>query len=64
MTDKHWLDQPEPGARWLSRGELVFRIACAIVWVFSLIVIIGATQTARAATSADVEREIVGAFER
>lgn len=51
MTDKHW-------------GELALRIAGAIVWIFSVIVIIGATQTARAAASADVEREISGAFER
>lgn len=64
MTDKHWLYQPEPGARWLSRGELALRIAGVIVWIFSVIVIIGATQAARAATSADVEREISGAFER
>lgn len=63
-ADKHWLDQPEPGARWLSRRELALRIAGVIAWVFLVIVIIGATQPARAATSADVKREISGAFER
>lgn len=47
-----------------SRGELALRIAGVIVWIFSVIVIIGATQAARAATSADVEHEISGAFER